>query len=340
MSPLLFTFSSTVFGVIMAKGNPFLGYARGALGDIVLYRSGGEQVSRARNRHPHNPRSNGQLYQRAIMATVMAFYSFGREIFDHSFEGLDVSASQSRFMRLNLRRLRAAVSQDIDGSVPVEQQQGRVTPPGLVAPVIFPWVVSQGSLTQRLFTFDRGNPPDVDPSFTIAQPLNNESVADYSRRVGLIPGDVYTILGAFMADQPVVYQLPDVDSPYARVGGSQFFYLRLIARDNLLSITDAVQNFGQLFTDERSKYCLADALEDLPVRQPVTTAELFIPWSNIAIGLIRSRKNSPLRSPCTLEVIPDAQARCNGLASSYLLPAWQQSSQQLGDSDLILEGST
>lgn len=323
----------------MAKGNLFLGYGSGAVGDIVLYRSMGEQLSRARVRHPRNPRTVPQLYQRAIMATVLGFYSLGREIFDHSFEGLGTAGSYRRFMRLNLRRLRAAVSSDINGSVPPEQQQGRVTPPGLVAPVIFPWVVSEGSLQQRLFTFSRGDGDDVPPSFTIARPLEGESVAAYSRRVGLLPQDVYTIVGAFMADQPVIYQLPGTDSPFARVGGSQFFYLRLVARDNLWSITDPVENFGQLFTDERSEYCIADALEDLPVRQPVTTSELFIPWFNLAIGMIRSRKNSPLRSSCTLEVILNGSERCSGLVSSYLLDAWQSLPSVLGDSGLILEGA-
>ena len=43
----------------------------------VFSRLNGQQVSRVRNRNPKNPRTNAQLYQRAIMATVMQAYSAG-----------------------------------------------------------------------------------------------------------------------------------------------------------------------------------------------------------------------------------------------------------------------
>ena len=74
----------------MAKGNLFQGMGRGKVGDVVFSRLNGEQISRVRNRHPKNPRSNSQLFQRAIMATVMQAYSAGKAIFDHSFEGYAV----------------------------------------------------------------------------------------------------------------------------------------------------------------------------------------------------------------------------------------------------------
>ena len=72
----------------MSKGNLFQGMARGSVGDVTFTRVNGQQVARVRNRKPKNPRTNKQLYQRAIMATVMRAYSAGRAIFDHSFEGV------------------------------------------------------------------------------------------------------------------------------------------------------------------------------------------------------------------------------------------------------------
>lgn len=71
----------------MAKGNMFLGMARGKVGDVVFYRADGQQLSRVRNRNPRNPRTNAQLFQRAIMATVVQAYAAGKELFDHSFQG-------------------------------------------------------------------------------------------------------------------------------------------------------------------------------------------------------------------------------------------------------------
>ena len=91
----------------MAKGNLFQGMGRGKVGDVVFSRLNGQQIARVRNRNPKNPRTNAQLYQRAIMATVMQAYSAGIAIFDHSFQGKEVGAqNQRRFMALNAKLLR------------------------------------------------------------------------------------------------------------------------------------------------------------------------------------------------------------------------------------------
>lgn len=51
-----------------------LGYARGSVGDVTFYRSGGSQRARARNRKPNNPRSSAQMTQRAKFASAVKFY--------------------------------------------------------------------------------------------------------------------------------------------------------------------------------------------------------------------------------------------------------------------------
>lgn len=71
----------------MSKGNPFLGMARGKVGDVVMYRLNGEQVMRTRNRHPRNPNTNAQIIQRAVMADVQRVYSLGYQLFNHAFQG-------------------------------------------------------------------------------------------------------------------------------------------------------------------------------------------------------------------------------------------------------------
>lgn len=58
----------------MSQGNMLLGYARGSVGDVTFYRSGGSQRARARNRKPNNPRSSGQMTQRAKFASAVKFY--------------------------------------------------------------------------------------------------------------------------------------------------------------------------------------------------------------------------------------------------------------------------
>lgn len=72
----------------MAKGNIILGYLRGSIGDITFFRAKGQQLSRARNRAPANPRTAAQMDQRAKMACAVKFYSqVGTNFFKYAFEG-------------------------------------------------------------------------------------------------------------------------------------------------------------------------------------------------------------------------------------------------------------
>lgn len=72
----------------MAKGNIFLGYLRGSIGDITFFRAKGQQLSRARNRAPANPRTVAQMDQRAKMACAVKFYTqVGTNFFKYAFEG-------------------------------------------------------------------------------------------------------------------------------------------------------------------------------------------------------------------------------------------------------------
>lgn len=99
----------------MAKGNMLLGYARGKVGDLVFTRRNGEQVTRPRVRVVNNPKTEGQMIQRMIFASVIAAYSRMKSICDHSFEGVKYGAdSQAKFMSENLKRLRAFYPKDTD----------------------------------------------------------------------------------------------------------------------------------------------------------------------------------------------------------------------------------
>ena len=91
----------------MAKGNLFLGHARGKVGSLVFSRQNGEQVTRALNTRPKNPQTDQQIVQRAIAGTVMYAYSYLQEICNHSFEGIAYGAkSQQYFTKVNMDLLR------------------------------------------------------------------------------------------------------------------------------------------------------------------------------------------------------------------------------------------
>ena len=95
----------------MAKGNLFLGHARGKVGSLVFSRQNGEQVTRALNTRPKNPQTDQQIVQRAIAGTVMYAYSYLQEICNHSFEGVAYGAkSQQYFTKVNMDLLRQLYS--------------------------------------------------------------------------------------------------------------------------------------------------------------------------------------------------------------------------------------
>lgn len=99
----------------MAKGNMFLGMSRGSVGDVTFYRGRGQQLARARNRAPKNPRSSAQIIQRMILATASRAYSRMKTIVDHSFQGVTYGGeSQSYFLKRNMERIRNYVAASLD----------------------------------------------------------------------------------------------------------------------------------------------------------------------------------------------------------------------------------
>lgn len=90
----------------MSKGNVLLGMARGSVGDIVFSRLKGQQVTRARNRQPANPRTSSQMYQRALFTDAVKFFTRGRRnLFQFAFENKKENESDyNAFMRENAKR--------------------------------------------------------------------------------------------------------------------------------------------------------------------------------------------------------------------------------------------
>lgn len=84
----------------MAKiSSPWIGYASGKLGEGVYYRADGRQCARARNRAPHNPKTEAQCIQRMVLANSARFVSELSEIYDHSFFGVKDGTPSMRAAR-------------------------------------------------------------------------------------------------------------------------------------------------------------------------------------------------------------------------------------------------
>lgn len=117
----------------MSKGNVVLGYGRGAVGDLVLTRLKGQQVAKARNRHPANPRTAPQMKQRAGFVSPLKFYTRGvQNLFQFAFTDKRFKESDyNAFMRIN-----------VGGGFPLTPDEFR----NAGFPALGSWVMSRGSL--------------------------------------------------------------------------------------------------------------------------------------------------------------------------------------------------
>ena len=310
------------------KGNLFLGYGTKSVGDVVFYKRKGssEQMARARNRKPNNPKTDKQLYQRAIMATVLQAYSAGKAIFDHSFEGKAVpDGSMRRFMSLNLRRLRSAIAGDL--AEPTNPTQGHVVAPGAVTPVPFAYRISEGSYPNQLLTYDDTTPGDLGFKFPTPDAADTNPAA-YLTNHGFVAGDIYTIV-AFGCDPDNIIGLYGDGNLY----GCFFGWVRFQVRSDAPSVGNLT--FDNLFTITSSHGVDGSEFQAgvvFGLDEVFGNNEIV----NGSIGAIRSRYDSGVRSTSDMVMIGASEF---GIGTPDLLDAWRAGTQQVGDPELILEGA-
>lgn len=66
--------SNTQSQLVMSKGNMFVGSAKGRVGNLVLYTRKGSQITRAYQSTVKNPKTSGQMLQRAKFSNAVKFY--------------------------------------------------------------------------------------------------------------------------------------------------------------------------------------------------------------------------------------------------------------------------
>jgi len=317
----------------MSKGNLFLGMASGSIGDVTMYRTNGQQISRARNRKPSNPRSDAQLYQRAILATISRVYQLGHAIFDHSFQGYRRGAeNQRRFQKLNLNALRAQLAADVAAGTSL----ARVGAPGVSAPAANRYIISEGTYQNTLLI------PDASGNVQFPQLAGTvETISQYAARVGLIDGDIYTVVAIGVSPTDFAYEYVTDDGALveqASLGRANFHFVQFRVKEG----TQA--NAAQIL-DETP---LTDVFDIYPNKTPFNGFSFgnsiiqftdFVEnpdWTNGAVGVIRSREDSDLRSNTTMQLVGNVATF--GITARWLLEVWRKE-YQIGGSDLILEGS-
>ena len=103
----------------MSKNNMLLGYARGKVGSLVFNRLKGQQVTKAHNAAPANPKTYAQMAQRCRYNTAVARYKMAqRKFFKFAYEDKRPHESDfNAFMRHNMMAVPYATKQMIADNV-------------------------------------------------------------------------------------------------------------------------------------------------------------------------------------------------------------------------------
>lgn len=333
----------------------------GKLGNTVGARKGGVQKSNTIRAHAGevaNPNTRAQMYQRAIMATVLQAYKQGIEIFDHAFEGAKGRAGNyAEFMKKNLPMLRAIVANDI-ATHPTEpaQQNAQLITRGLRYTVPNPYIIADGSLTQNLFDFETSAHDGDDNPYI---PMNDgggveatTKVRDWYNNVGLVQGEIFTFV-AFSAYNPeeIGFQVNNVPKNVT------FNWIRFIVKpisEIGEDLTFATAKFSDIFniTFSGAQSEVLFSPSDKPYRNDVDAGSMFgIHIGNIInqeasngfLGCIRSNIASGKRSFTQMKLVKDGgwqQApQAFGLKPYYVPMEWRSAGSAIpGASDKILEG--
>lgn len=347
----------------MSKGNLFQGMARGSVGDVTFSRLNGKQIARVRNRNPRNPKTNPQLYGRAIMATVMRAYSAGREIFDHSFEGVAVgAASQNRFLSLNNRVLREYLAADINNNQTANKSINVFVGPKVQSPVPSRYVISEGSLDAGLFGafYGGGGTGEIDYS-SITEPGEGVTAAayfgNYVTQGRITADDLYTVC-IFYCDPNTVplFEIRERTEPATKQYATSFVYARLRPNMALLEATElsasALNVIGVSGSGAGAGVFYVDSYGGTGDAAGVATVLSTVAFGDSidvnhvvdgmygTIGVIHSKVNTTLRS--SSEMVPSGWSSSGdtpyGITAPAILDAWKQGAAQVGTSDLILEG--
>lgn len=184
----------------MGKNNLILGTARGKLGDIVFYRTGGEQRFRTRVR-PTNPRTNAQILQRAVVSTAVKFYSEYANVGNHAFQNFDGSLkNHQRFMRLNIKMLREMALSNIYSWAPIEytnQNTGNYNVKDSTNVMINPYIVSEGDLNvngYRFFTYGELTRMTINGGWRSEEQVKAITYADVVKMLNATAGDQITMI--------------------------------------------------------------------------------------------------------------------------------------------------
>ena len=316
---------------------------RGKIGDVVLTRVNGEQVTRVRNRFIRNPQTDAQMYQRAIIATVTMAYAAGKEILDHSFQGIHTGAdSMAYFLSEASKTLRNTIKEDIDQNRNLLNQRGVVVAPKSTTPVpILNLPISKGQLTNDVFTTQWNNTrQEVTFSLKGAGNVNGKTQKQFFEEIGVRAGDIFTIV-AYINTTDKVFIGEQTGSDLNSQFGCLFGFSRLTALEPSNEIIRPEDSIDELFLREADGRLFDKdvAVAEIHNYNDLSILDLGINksvnYKQGTVAIIRSREDSKTRSTERMRQIGEPYF---GIKTGYLLDVWKPETTALGASELILEG--
>ena len=183
-----------------------LGYARGKVGDLIFSRRLGQQVTRAYNPSPLNPKSDAQMSQRTRLSGLVAAYRAMRIILDHSFtDRKEGATSYNAFVSANM-----AIAPFLSKE---QARQGVV--------IVLPYIVSRGVLS-RIFVSGSGDNAYTNIGLGALVIDDDTTIAEFSQAViqnnaGWEEGDQLTYFSVIQTALPGQSQYPHVSAQKFKV---------------------------------------------------------------------------------------------------------------------------
>lgn len=293
-----------------------LGYARGKVGDLVFTRRNGEQVTRPRVRVVNNPKTEGQMIQRMIFASVIAAYTRMKSICDHSFEGVKYGAdSQAKFMSENLKRLRAFYPNDQDPTNRPIDTMAFVLP-------------NDKAMAGTGLIIARGSIPAPEANVDASGILSSfgEGADDEHQTGKVLEG-----LGALPGDQITACALRDIGNAF--IFAKSRYVVRADATANELEDPWNPNGAGGVFDADKTEVNpnVEIFVGDISLGNPIRVSNLKD--DIVAAAIIISRRDETgkwLRSNAILYNATDEGAL---YSAAYALPSWQFSGTDIATDD-------
>lgn len=281
----------------MATGNMLLGLSRKKLGDVVFYRSDGQQRARVRVRTIKNPRSAKQAVQRMILSAASKTLASLRELYNHAFESVAVGSASLRYaQRLLMEGYRGKAAATINGDAGIEGNQAFFPLKGApIAGCYNGMPLTRGRLpfnevTAARQSIDGENVEGLQISGTPGATITTQAVyAAELAALGIEPGDQLTVICYGVSGSTIVAEFGNVQN-YADV----YRYARVTFKAVL------PENFsGLLINNGAFNTALIESAEGIMPAISVLNGSLFFSFGNVlpagytfAAGtIVRSKKN-------------------------------------------------